>query len=193
MPDLLGDRLKRQEVLKLLENLRATMGQSFMTDEKLREEYDHAKDWYENLLKENDRAAMTIFVHGVNRTNPTDRVLLPAVFAGWPVPAERGGVSAAVLSIAQKFIVEFPECMPIMVTEISDNGQDLLVDVCTMDQRRHSSLRTMKFDEAGKFVEFENETETLYEPGKLQDPKENMNRLILSFYIAYFRLTKTVS
>lgn len=194
-----------KEVAKQLKMLQQVWAQKYLSDEGFTKHFLDAKDFAKKTFEEKSEVTMMFIAH-LYHPDTDEWTMAPIMFADWPPPGGRKydamfGLGAeiadrfpdhmmmAVVQVSEAWMVQYPkdttdmrdgpylpEGTP-MPSEHPDRIEALIIDGCTMDQRKSFCSIQIKRDENEKFTGWGEETQKLYDPEK-SEPLEGMTNFL---------------
>lgn len=194
-----------------LKKVQQTIAQDYISDSEFLERFKHAKEFAMNKEEKSGEVSMMFIAHMHKRVrakaDKDEWVEIPIVLAGWDDPKDKYEIMRG---LGAKLANEFQDYMLVCVVQISegwmatytaedhqdgpylkdgvptpsqrdDKMEVLLIDACTVDQRKSSAFIPIVRKSNGEFGTWGAERESLYDPKGKDVERENF--LILNIFM----------
>lgn len=208
----------KAQAIAMLETVQRTLGQKFLSDAELAEQFQSALETAKQNMERDGYVTMVFLAH--LRHRETDEwILIPIMFADWPPPD--GKKYEVMFGLGAKLAQENPDYMLMNVVQIAeawmaqyheedvdpnspymrkgiptpsekdDRVECVIVDACSMDQRKSSAFLPFDRDADDNFKDWrEDQQLNLYKPGQPYDPEGPRNWLMMQMYMGNLAATK---
>lgn len=200
----------REQAIKALEQLQQTMGQQFLPDDEFADQFKSA--WNNaKMLMERDNYLDMVFLAHMRHREKAEWTLVPMLMADWPPPDDMK--YEVMFGLGAKLADQFPDHMLMSVVQISeawmaeyanedviedspylpkgipmpsqrqDKVECVIIDGCTMDQRKCSVNMPFTRKPNGTFEAWGKERINLHKPGQKFDLNSPRNFLVEQMFM----------